>query len=304
MNNRLLFIIIFLIGILGGFFLLKSSSRRTDNTKLQVNTSFYPLFFFASEIGNDKSEVSNITPPGSEPHAYDPTSQDIAKIERGSMLVLNGSVEAWATKVQENLQGTKVRIVIAGEGLFSQTIEEEGENQTDPHIWLDPLRAKKEVENITQGYSTIDPTNTSYYQSNQKKLAERLDQLDEKFRKGLENCQQKDFITSHAAFGYLATRYGLRQVPISGLSPDAEPSAKQLTEITDFAKKNNVKYIFFESLVNPKLSDTIANEVGAKTLILDPLEGISDNDRQQGKNYFTVMEENLKNLQIALSCSN
>ncbi len=134
-------------------------------------------------------------------------------------------------------------------------------------------------------------------------LNQKLDQLDKTYAEGLKTCKQKDIITSHAAFGYLATRYGLNQVAISGISPDEEPSSQQLAEVAKFAKENDVKYIFFESLVSPKLSETIAHEIGAKTLVLDPLEGISDDDIKQGKNYFTVMENNLKNLQKALQCS-
>ncbi len=297
----LLFVSLVIIALLIGKSLNKSQTNNTN--KLQVSTSFYPLYFFASEIGKDKTEVKNITPSGSEPHDYDPSTQDIARTEHSNMLVLNGGVEAWGDKIKENLKATKVKIVIAGDGLLTQTVNEDGKSQIDPHIWLNPQLAKKEAHAITQGYIDIDPKNKTYYQDNEKSLDDRLDQLDEKFRKGLQNCQLKDIITSHAAFGYLASRYGLKQIPIAGLSPDAEPSAQQLAEVAKFAKEHTIKYIFFESLVSPKLSETIAKEIGAKTLVLDPIERLSDNDIKQGKNYFTAMEDNLKNLQEALQCS-
>lgn len=262
--------------------------------KLHVWASFYPVYFFSSQIGGDKAEVRNITPAGAEPHDYDPSTQDIARIENGDMLVLNGSVESWGDKMMDNLKGTKVKIVIAGEGLFTK----------DPHIWLDPALAKKGVKKITEGYIAVDPVNTAYYKDNEKKLDSQLDELDAEYKKGLQNCQSKDIVTSHGAFAYLAQAYDLNQVAISGLSPDEEPSAKQLADVANFVKKNHIKYIFFESLVSPKLSETIANEVGAKTLVLDPIEGISDDGIAQGKNYFTAAQDNLKNLQTALQCNN
>ncbi len=304
--NRTVTIIGGVIAILVILFLFRdtnfSSSQKTSG-KVQVTASFYPLWFFSSEIGGEKAQVRNITPSGAEPHDYEPTTKDIAEIEKSNMLVLNGGVEGWGDKIRDNLKGKNVVIVVAGEGLFTQTIEEGGKKQTDPHVWLDPILARREAHNITtKGYLRIDGTNSDYYQNNEKRLNAQFEQLDKEYREGLQNCKQKDIITSHAAFGYLAARYGLNQIPISGLTPDAEPSSQQLAEVAKFAKEHNVKYIFFESLVSPKLAQTIAQEVGAKTLVLDPIEGLTDDDIKQGKNYFTVMEENLKNLRIALEC--
>lgn len=265
------------------------------NKKIQVSASFYPLYFFSSQIGGDKAEVKNITPPGVEPHDYDPSLQDIVRIESSNILILNGGFEKWGNKIKNNLKSTNVRVIITGEGLFAKN---------DPHFWLNPRLAKKEVEKITQGFIAIDPANGSYYKNNKKQLDYKLDQLDAKYKKGLANCMSRDMITSHAAFTYLADAYGLNQLPISGLSPDEEPSAMWLARVVDFAKKNKVKYIFFEKLVSPKISQTIAQEVGAKTLALDPIEGLLDDDIKQGKNYFTIMETNLHALRTALQCSN
>src|SRR5581483_4535377 len=282
--------------------LFKQSTPSNSSGKVQVSTSFYPLYYFSSQIGGDKAQVMNITPSGTEPHDYDPSTQDIAHIEKANILVLNGAVESWGNKIKDNLKGTNVLVITGGEGLENRQLTEDGQTSTDPHIWLDPQLAKKEVEKINQGFDKIDPVNASYYDSNAKNLADRLDQLDQTYKQGLASCQQKDIITSHAAFGYMGARYGLNQVAIAGLSPDAEPSSQQLADVANFARQHNVKYIFFESLVSPKLSDTIANEVGAKTMVLDPIEGISDDDIKQGKDYFTVMADNLKNLQTALQC--
>jgi zinc transport system substrate-binding protein len=295
-------LVVFLL-VLGIFIFNKNKTETNDTNKIKVSASFYPLYFFASQIGGDKADVKNITPAGAEPHDYDPSTQDIARIEDGKMLILNGGVEAWGNKVKENLQDRDVKVITAGEGLLTKQLEEDGATMKDPHIWLNPELAKKEAQKITAGYIAIDPANTSYYQENEKQLDAKLDQLNEEYKQGLSSCKSRDIVTSHAAFAYLAEQYGLHQVAISGLSPDAEPSAQQLVDVANFVKQNDITYIFFESLVSPKLSETIANETDAKTLVLDPLEGLSDDEIKQGKDYFSVMKNNLKNLQIALQCN-
>ena len=284
----LLFIIIFVA------YRLTSQKNSQDSHKLQVVASIYPLYFFASEIGGDKAEVQNITPAGAEPHEFEPTALDIARIEKSKLLILNGSnLEPWGDKIKTDLRGTSVTVVVAGESLA---------NNFDPHFWLSPPLAKKQVEAIARAFLKVDPKNKNYYLANAARLAAQLDNLHADFQQGLARCQKTDIITSHAAFGHLASAYGLTQLPIAGLSPDEEPSSKQLVEIVDFAKKHDVRYVFFEKLISPKLACTIAQEIGAQTLVLDPLEGISQKDMQNKKNYFTIMEENLSNLRLALQC--
>ncbi len=305
MNRNLVVFLIIIIAVISTVTIWsqkKSESSSVNDSKIQVTTSFYPLWFFAREIGEDKVNVQNITPAGAEPHEYEPTTQDLARIEKSQLLILNGAVETWGDKIKNNLQSKNVKIIVAGEGLFTEQLEEEGKVGIDPHIWLSPLLAKKESEKISQTLQEIDSANTPFYQQNQKTLTDKFDQLDQSYRTGLSNCQSKDIITSHAAFNYLAKTYGLNQVPIAGLSTEEEPSTKQLAEVADFAKNHGVKYIFFESLVSPKLAETLAKEVGAQTLVLDPIEGLSKDDINARKNYFTVMQQNLNNLKIALNC--
>ena len=301
------FFIIFLIGfILIGvltLFLNIKSKPTIKLDKLQVATSFYPLYFFSEQIAGGKANVVNITPAGAEPHDYEPTAQDIAQIENSKLLVLNGGgLEAWGNDIKQNLNPKNNLIVVAGQDLTNQQVAEEGKNIIDPHIWLSPPLAKEMVDKITQGFIQIDSGNEKYYQTNADTLKFKLNDLDVQYKQGLANCAEKNIITSHAAFGYLATAYGLNQVPITGLSPDAEPSPQQLVDIVKFAKANNVNYIFFESLVSPKLANTIATELGAKTLVLNPIEGLSNDEIAQGENYFTEMENNLINLKTALQC--
>lgn len=293
-----------LVAAESAIWILVAASRQPaqpTEKKLSVVASFYPLTYLASEIGGSKATVINITPAGAEPHDYEPTAQDAARIEDADMLILNGGgLESWGDNSRQNFK-TKT-LVIASEGLTTQKIEEGVETIADPHVWLSPQLMEQMIDKVIVGYVQADPENTEYYKGNAAAVRASLADLDEEFRQGLAVCNKKDIITSHAAFGYLASAYGLRQVPISGLSPDAEPSPQQLAQVAAFAKTNKVKYIFFESLVSPKLSETIAAEVGAKTLVLNPIEGLREDELNQGKNYLTEMRNNLKNLQIALEC--
>ncbi len=273
--------------------------------KVHVVTSFYPLYFFASRIGGDQVEVLNITPAGAEPHDYEPTPKDVARIESSDLLVLNGGgLEAWGKNIIQNLDQKKTHVITVGEFLTTAVMKEDGKTVPDPHVWLSPPLAKKMVDQIVESFVAFDPADAPYFYDNAEKLKKDLDQLDVNFHERLSNCSTKDIVTAHAAFGYLADAYGLRQVSLAGLSPDAEPSPRQLAEVTAFMKQNQVKYIFFESLVSPKLSETIASEVGAKTLVLDPIEGLSNQALGRGEDYLSVMRNNLTNLQIALACRN
>lgn len=304
---------VFIIGVFG-YFVFAHKEQSTQSDKMSVVASFYPMYFFAQEIGGEKAEVKNITPAGAEPHEYEPTPQDLVAIQNSDLLVLNGAgLEPWSTDVLASIPAEKV--VIAGETFATLEGEEheeheeeadhEGEEEhiTDPHVWLSPELAIKIVDRIEQGFAKADPTNASYYADNAASLKSRISALDTEYKQGLARCSSKDIVTSHAAFGYLAAEYGLHQVSIAGLSPEEEPSAQELAEVADFAKKNKVKYIFFESLISPKLSQTIATEVGAQTLVLDPIEGIAADDLAAGQDYLTVMRSNLANLKVALQCT-
>ncbi len=277
----------------------------SSSGKLEVTTSFYPLYFFAKEIGGEFVHVTNITPSGAEPHDYEPSTSDIAQIEKSKLLILNGrGFESWGGKIKDILKDKgETGILEVTEGLAILQSEDMKPLVTDPHIWLDPVIAKDEANRIASVFYQVDPPRAVQYQVNLQKLQMELDQLDTEFKTSLSNCKQKSIVTSHSAFGYLAKQYGLKQISISGLSPDAEPSPKDLARVSDFVKKNNIKYIFFETLVSPRLADTIAKETGAKSLIFNPLEGLTPEEQRQGKDYFSVMRENLQNLKIALECN-
>ncbi|MDP1884289.1 MAG: zinc ABC transporter substrate-binding protein [Candidatus Moranbacteria bacterium] len=306
-NIAIIFIILGL-AVSGAFFLSARNGGQPSGDvateKIEVVASFYPLYFIASEIGGGRAAVSGIVPAGAEPHEYEPTARDMAKMENSRLIILNGAgLEAWGKDIEKNIDAGKTTIIRAGEGLATRQMERDGQMKTDPHIWLDPVLVWQMTDKIAQGFQQADPENADYYVSNAEVLKSRLDGLDQEYRQGLGDCAGKNIITAHNAFSYLAAAYGFNQVAIAGLSPDAEPSLRDLAGISRFARDNGVRYIFFESLASPKLSQTIADEVGAQTLVLNPIEGLDEEELSQGKDYFTVMRENLANLQTALECS-
>jgi len=283
---------------------VKTQPQQNGDSKLQIVASLYPLYFFAQQIGGDTAEVSIITPAGAEPHDYEPTAGDVARIEKSKLLILNGGgLEAWGSAIEQTINQTQTRVVHAGEGLITQHVKEEAKNSIDPHVWLSPPLAQKMVDTIARGFIGVDPLHAAGYEVRAMALKMKLEELDGEYRRGLSRCAHKDILTSHAAFGYLASAYHFNQISIAGVSPDDEPGAAQLGDLVRFAQKNGVRYIFFESLVSPKLSETLAREIGAQTLVLDPLEGLSSEEEATGKDYFTKMRSNLANLTIALQCT-
>lgn len=308
---------IILVGIVAiVFYGIPTNTSEQTGTKLKVVASFYPLAEFAKQVGGDRIEVVNMTPVGMGPHDFEPTPKDVATLFSSKVFILNGSgLDPWAKKLAPELKKTGITTVeIASHfDLLASTEEDEhgaeegteeigGHKAMDPHIWLDPLLAKKEVEIIRDTLIDVDPTNAQTYTANTQQYLAQLSALDEKIRTGLSLCEKKDIVASHGAFGYFAKRYNLRQISIAGISPEEEPSPKRMAEISQLAKQKNIKYIFFETLVSPKLSETIAREIGAETLVFNPIEGLTNEEIGTGENYISVMEKNLENLKVALIC--
>jgi zinc transport system substrate-binding protein len=282
----------------------KTNSTNATNDKLKVVASYYPLYDIAKNVGGDKVQVTNITPAGSEPHDYEPTPQQLVEAQKAGVFVYNGAtLEVWANKFLPDFKQT---VINASQGINLQQGQDEAGKASskikDPHFWLDPVLAEQIVNNVRDGLSKADSKDKDYFSAKADSYKAELAQLDKDFQTDLANCQSRSTITSHAAFGYLAKRYNLDIASIAGVSPDVEPSAAKLAELTQMVKDKNIKYVFFESLVSPRLADTIAKETGAKTAVFDPIEGISEDDQKQGKDYLSVQRENLANLRTALSC--
>lgn len=297
----------------------KSESNNTEGKKLQVYTSFYPMYDFTSKIAGDKVDVINLVPSGMEPHDWEPSTEDIANLEKADMLIYNGAgMEHWVEDVTKSLSNKDIVLVEASEGIDlmeghhhhdeegEEAHEHEGEeahedeHSLDPHVWTSIKNAKKEMENIKNALVKADAANAEYYEANFKMYSEKFDELDKKYETEIAKLPNKNIVVSHEAFGYLCKEYGLTQVGIEGLSPDSEPNPKRMAEIVEFVKENNVKVIFFEELVSPKVAESVAKETGATTDVLNPIEGLTEEQLKEGNDYISIMEQNLNSIVKAL----
>ena len=276
-------------------------------TTLPVVVTFYPLQEFAQRVGGERVRVVTLVPPGAEPHDYEPRPQDITALHAAHIVIYNGAgLEPWLEKLRLEFPTGGV-VVNASDGLPLVKGVDEGEPgdppaRFDPHVWLDPLLAARMVTNIQKGLQDADPQHGEFYSANASKLEEPLLALHNEFAATLRGCRQKEFITTHAAFGYLARRYALAQLPISGLSPEAEPAPARLRELVHLARAHDIKVVYYETLVSPRVAEALAREVGARVLVLNPLEGLTGEELRQGQTYFTVMHENLRHLVDGLGC--
>ena len=272
----------------------------------EVAASFYPLAFIAEEVAGDDAAVTDLTPPGTEPHDLELTPRRVAEISEADLLLYLG--QGFQPSIEDAAGETAGRAEDVLEGLELATLEEaeehedeEGEEEHgewDPHVWLDPSRFATIATNVGSILGEIDPDNAGDYERRAEDLVKRLEDLNSEFEEGLANCERSEIVVSHDAFGYLAHEYGLEQVSIAGIDPEGEPSPGRVAEVADFADEHGVTTIFFETLVSPDIAETIANEIGVTTEVLDPIEG-----EPEGTDYFGAMRANLKALMLALGCS-
>lgn len=285
------------------------TADQASSPKIKIVATVYPVYEFVKKVGGDKVDVVMLIPPGAEPHDWEPTAKDITRIKDAKIFAYHGAgfepVEKLLTK---DVLGAAMPVEVS-KGVAKLADHHDGDehkkddkhaHEGDSHMWLDPLSAQQEVNTILEALVKADEKNAGYYKENAEKFNKELSELDAEYKKTLTNLARKDMITSHEAFGYLAARYGLNQVGIMGLSPDAEPTPDKMAEITKFCREHKVKYIFFETLASPKLAQTIAKETGAELLVLNPIENLTEEEVKQGKNYITIMRENLANLAKAL----
>lgn len=281
--------------------------------RLRVLTSFYPMYDFACKIGGDCIDVTNMVPSGTEPHDWEPSTNDLKNLEKADVFIYNGAdMEPWADDLLVSHSDT-LRVVEASENVELRTTDGEHEHahehedadhhhgDFDPHVWLDPENAKIEMEAIRDALCAADPENSTVFQSNYEKYAAELDALDAEFREKLAPLPNRTIVVAHEAFGYLCDAYGLTQVGIEGLSPDSEPDPGRMAEVIDFVREHSISTIFFEELVSPKVAEAIASETGAQAKMLSPLEGLSDEQAAAGADYFSVMHDNLAALMEALN---
>ena len=303
---------------LGTLSACSSDSSAAGNTdKFDVVASFYPMQYLAEQIGGDHVNVTTLTEPGQEPHDLELSAKQTAQMgEADAVLYLKTLQPAVDEAIAQSDVKTKIDAATltkledhgnvehdhGGEEHADEHAEEEhsegGEHALDPHVWLDPVKYAEIAQGVAESFEKADPDHADDYRKNAEALAKKLGGLDTAYKEGLAKTDSKVFFTNHAAFGYLAERYGLTQEAINGLDPESEPSPARIKELQTEAKADGVTTVFYETLVSDKTAKTLAKDAGLKTDVLDPLEGITD--KSKGDDYLAVMESNLKALETAL----
>lgn len=277
-------------------------TNESNNEKLQIVTTFYPMYDFTKNLVQDTADVSLLIPAGTESHDFEPSAKMIADIENADVLVYNSDeMETWVPSVLETIENSETVIVNASEGIdFIVSDDKDEDHAIDPHVWLDPVLAQTEVLTIQSGLTEADPDNTDLYETNAKVYIQKLDDLNQEFETAFEGAENRSFVTQHAAFSYLAQQYDLNQIAVSGLSSGSEPSPEKLAELSVFVKENNVNYIYFEENASSKIAETLANEVGVELALLSPIEGIAQKDQDAGIDYIQLMKINLESLKKSI----
>lgn len=282
-------------GVLLAFFLYVNeraelaSERQAEVNQLSIVATIYPLGEFARAVAGEAAQVTVITSPGVEPHDFEPTAKDIVAMQEADLLLINGGeVDAW-TQGTTSVNGTIIMTDVVAFYEFA-------DGSVDPHAWLDPVLVQGIVEHIHDALVVQDPDHAETYRLNTDAFLQDLRALDREYATALATCESHDIVVAHDAFGYLGRRYNFVVYAIAGLSPEDEPSAQNLAELTDLVREKNIPVIFFEELVSAELAQVIANETGARTMLLDPIENAG------GGGYIMTMQKNLNALQAALSC--
>ncbi|MEU5941555.1 metal ABC transporter substrate-binding protein [Micromonospora sp. NPDC047548] len=296
---------------LGGAAACSPGGAGGDPQRVDVVAAFYPLQFLAERIGGDAVTVTNLAKPGAEPHDLELNPRQVGQVGEAELVVYLKGFQPNVDEAVDQNAGDRAFDVATVQPLLTAAAgghDHEGEaghteeriGGLDPHLWLDPTRLAAVGDQLAQRLGRADPDRAADYTARAGTLRGELATLDAEFAAGLKTCQRREIVVSHTAFGYLTERYQLEQVGITGLTPDTEPSPKRLAEVAAEARAHRATTIFFETLVSPKIAETIAAEVGAKTAVLDPIEGLSNDS---GGDYLSVMRTNLQTLRTALSCS-
>ncbi|HKY58834.1 MAG TPA: metal ABC transporter substrate-binding protein [Aeromicrobium sp.] len=254
----------------------------TEDRELDAMGTIYPLAWVTQAVAGTKADAEPLTPPGVEPHDFELTPKQVVRLKSADLVVY---VHGLQPAVDSNIP--KDRAINAARP-----------GERDPHVWLDPRRMQSIASRVGAELAEIDPEHATTYRANERRVVTQLEQLDTEFADGLATCESRTIVTSHAAFGHLAKRYGLTQIPIAGLDPANEPTARQLASITDLVRREGVTTVFTEELVSPAIAKTVARATGASVATLDPIEGRADSSA----NYLSLMRKNLQAIQKANRC--
>ena len=287
-----------------------SGAGGSQSGQLRIVASFYPFQFVAEHVAGSHAQVESLTKPGAEPHDLELTPKQVGSVVDADLVIYEQHFQAAVDEAVEqsgnkNVLDTATVVPLEDHGPLGEDEEDDhdhaGDANLDPHVWLDPNNMIKITSSVADKLASIDPDHAADYRKNAGNLNGQLRGLDVSYRKGLKTCQRTEFVTSHAAFGYLAERYGLKQISISGLSPDTEPSPARIAAVQKQISKYDVTTIFYETLASPTVAESIARDLDLKTDVLDPIEGITEHSR--GTDYLSVMKANLTALKKANGCS-
>ncbi|MBE3554908.1 MAG: zinc ABC transporter substrate-binding protein [Thermicanus sp.] len=287
----------------------------SDKTgKIMIYTTLFPFYDFSKEIGGDYVTVKNLLPPGVEPHDFEPKPKDMVALQEADLFIYNGAgFEAWIDKAVTNLDQKKTKVINASDGAFllskgsvlgdAAHAEGGGESHTDqangtvdPHLWFDMDNTKLIVKKIYEALKELDPVHEGEYTRNYENYLRKVDELDRDYQTGLKNAKKKEFMVSHAAFGYLAHRYGLTQIPVSGISPEETPGQADMIRLVETAKRYGLRYIGFESFVDNRVAETIRREAGLQAVTLYTIDNVTSDQMEKGAGYLDLMRENLTTL--------
>ena len=289
------------------------SEQKEKGSKIIVVTTLFPLYDFAKHVGGDLAEVTLLLPPGMEPHSFEPRPSDIMKLNRADLFIYTSSaMEPWADSILKGLQNKDLVVIQSSRGIRAEKLSEENEHRhdqgqhpesVDPHIWLDFSNSIKMVENIRDGFVTKDPGRKETYEKSAAAYIAELKKLDDRYRENLRGCRKNIIINGgHFAFSYMAHRYGFRYVSAYGVSPNAEPTAADLARILKLIRDNDLRYLFHEELISPRVAEALSREAGVSLLKLQPADNLTRDDFDRGETFLSLMEKNLENLKKGLQC--
>lgn len=288
------------IAMIFSFTSCSSNSEVSSNGKIKVVVSFNAMKEFAYAVGKNKINIINMTPNGTEPHDFEPKTRDIETLVDANVFIYNGlGMESWTSKTLKSIDNKKLITVEASNGANKIKNTDAGEitehGAYDPHLWLSLKGAEIEAKNIKDAFIKVDSKNKVFYEKNYNTLKNQLEDLYNTYNEKFKTVKNKNFVTGHAAFAYFCRDFNLNQRSVEDAFAEGEPSTKKLSDLTDFCKKNKVKTVFVEDMVSPKVSNTLAKEVGAKVEKIYTVES-----KENGKNYIEAMRANLERVYDSL----
>jgi zinc transport system substrate-binding protein len=308
--------------LLGGGCSREEAKPPGEAGRIKVVASIFPLYDFARQVGGDRVEVSLFLPPGTDVHGFEPRPAQLILLERADLfLVTHPLLEPWVEKIVAPLNNRQLQVVDTGRGVSLMPAINDGHrhasrqgtalkgkkraeiHDVDPHFWLDFANAQQMVENIAQAFAARDPSQAAYFNGRAGEFKARLAALDEKYRLVLAGCRKRMLLSGgHAAFGYVTRRYGLTYQTAYHLSPDAEPTPREMARLARLVKKHGLRYIFHEELIEPRVAQVLAEQTNAGLLLLYAAHNISRDDFEKNIDFLALMEKNLANLELGLAC--